>query len=288
MSHPVSKETSFINEEAVAKSREKPVYRSERPWGDLLYEEDELYNRRIASERPNRVRPLQHGRPVTQEQFNTQRTRPWRPPTSDRVSNRPAPYNPAPQREGNQLRNRFMQPSTSRTQVSVPIENFDVSESTPLLSEVGTHVSTFGAASNVGSTLAGLATAAGAAGLGAATVGLVNRIKEKGAVLPGTDYVGPGNPIYEGPAKDATDQTARDHDLIYTEIVKASIRQGWTKLKFDTYVQEADKLAATSFWKNYNDEGKWQAFFGALGLKVKEVIERKTGVIYPSFPGIYK
>lgn len=181
-----------------------------------------------------------------------------------------------------------MQPSTSRSQVSVPIENFDVSESTPLLSETGASVSTFGAASNVGSTLAGLATTAGAAGLGAATVGIVNRIKEKGAVLPGTDYVGPGNPIYEGPAKDATDQTARDHDLAYTEIIKTAIKQKWSLLQYNTAIQEADALAQTSFWRNYEGEGKWQAFVGALGLKVKEIIERKLGVIYPSFPGIYK
>lgn len=160
------------------------------------------------------------------------------------------------------------------------------SEFTPLLS--GT--SAGATATSGGTTAAGIATGGilGAVGLGYGVHKATESIKEHGAVLPGTEYVGPGNPIREGPARHATDQAAREHDLGYTNVLKKAQKNHWTDDKFRREINKLDEITKNQFWSVYKNEGAWQALVGALGLRIKQAVESKTGVLYPSFSGTYK
>lgn len=127
---------------------------------------------------------------------------------------------------------------------------------------------------------------AGVAGLvGAVTVASLDSSRDSGYTLPGTEYVGPGNPIKEGPARHGTDQVARDHDIGYRDVIANAKAGKWSEATFRSAIRALDVEASEAFWREYNTEGKWQALVGNLGLRAKVLAEDVVGQIYPSVPG---
>lgn len=165
-------------------------------------------------------------------------------------------------------------------QVNIPIESFDIDESVPLLASAN---SAAGSAAGIG---AGAGAIAGGLVLGAGTTALVNRIKSKGAVLPGTDYVGPGNPINIDAPRSAVDVIAKEHDIGYQD-TEDRVAKG--ELSEDEFVRQIDFLdnrAIEQFAEQFKTGGEWQAFLGKYGLWLKNRIERVLGrPIYPQFSG---
>lgn len=195
---------------------------------------------------------------------------------------------PVQQQEGSDsVRDRIPESTpergTSDTRIDIP----ESSERVPLLQSAGT-----AAAAGSGAGLSGLQTgfagALGVAGggiLGAALTQLKSRADEKGYVLPDSEYIGPGNPIPIGAAKNPTEQIARDHDLGYGEVLQKAYGKKWTFDKFNREIRKLDDVAWGKFWERYGDEGDWKALVGYLGLRAKAAVEKHTGVIYPSFTG---
>lgn len=172
-------------------------------------------------------------------------------------------------------------PRPADTRIS--IEPLEVSESVPLLGAAG------GASVSGGITGSTLATGAGlvggALGLGAATSAVVNRIKEKGAVLPGRDYIGPGNDIRIDAPRSGADAIAKEHDIDY-ENLTYQLRAG--KVTTDDFIkniQHADRTAVEKFAEWYDTTGDWDAFIGKYGLGAKRWIESVVGHVYPFIPG---
>lgn len=125
-------------------------------------------------------------------------------------------------------------------------------------------------ATGAGAVTAGVALGAGAYGISK----LLERTEKKGAVLPYSDFIGPGNPIPIGAAKSPQDQVAKKHDLEYEEI---SHKRQKTD-DFNKAVKEADIKAINEF----DAINHWQAKIGATGLRIKQTVEGAIG--HPLYP----
>lgn len=168
----------------------------------------------------------------------------------------------------------------------------DVGETTGLL-EGAAGGATLGAGSIAAETAGTAATAVGTAllGGGAAVIGgtvgkvLENAWSGKGAVLPGSEYIGPGNPIHIGPARNPADQVAREHDLGYDDLVKNPFKKRKT---FHEQVQDLDNTAIKDFDKAYEETGNINAKIGSIGLGIKRKVEDTLGYpLYPKQPSKY-
>ena len=173
------------------------------------------------------------------------------------------------------------------TSGNAPIGNagstaFELSESVPLLAQTG---NTAVQAVTGGSAVAGAASIAGGLALGAGTSAIINRIKDKGAVLPGTDYVGPGNPINIDAPRSAVDAIAKEHDIGYQDFQNRAESGDLSEQEFVEGIDFLDNKAIHQFAERFKSGGEWQAFLGRWGLWLKNRIERITGPIYPKFPG---
>lgn len=162
---------------------------------------------------------------------------------------------------------------------SIPIESFEISESVPLLATPSATSLTTGAiATGVGLSAAGLT-------LGAVTNKAINSIKTHGAVLPGTEYVGPGNPINIDAPRSEVDAIAKEHDVGYQDFQDRAERGELTEQEFVEGIDFLDNKAIQQFADRFHTGGEWQAFLGRWGLWLKNRVERVTGPIYPKFPG---
>ncbi len=155
------------------------------------------------------------------------------------------------------------------------IELADLSETTPLLEgavDVGT------AAAGVGEVAASSGTTATVlGGLGAGVIGatagaaIYNKVTSSGATIPGTKYIGPGNPLDNGDPVSNADEDARQHDIAYSK---------------GGDVSEPDQLAINQFTDHFVDNPlDIPALAGSIGLRTKQFVEKKTGQIYPSVAG---
>lgn len=92
-----------------------------------------------------------------------------------------------------------------------------------------------------------------------------------GATLPGHNYIGPGNPLENGPAVNKTDQIAKVHDYAYSNA------------KTEQDVFDADWKAIKEFGEEAIIHKSIPAVLGVLGLGGKTVVERIRGKpFYPS------
>ena len=136
-----------------------------------------------------------------------------------------------------------------------------------------------------GGVVSGLGAAGAATALGVGTTALVNRIKNKGAVLPGTDYVGPGNDIKIDAPRSGSDVVAKEHDVGYADLQHRAELGQLSEQEFVEGIDYLDNTAIQKFADNFKSSGEWQSFLGRWGLWLKNRIERVTGPIYPKFPG---
>ncbi|GFR07578.1 uncharacterized protein TNCT_481971 [Trichonephila clavata] len=162
------------------------------------------------------------------------------------------------------------------------------SESTPLLegAKVG---------GKIGSTLTSVGTpgllATGTligTGLGIGIKKVVDSVKKHGAVLPGSEYIGPGNPMPIGAAKDTADQIAKSHDDDYDKASKWRPKSNIPKFTdqeihdhFEKLIQTADAKAIKPFYENFKNELDMRSLMAAGGLKTKQILENVFGVVYP-------
>lgn len=162
-----------------------------------------------------------------------------------------------------------------------------MSETVPLL---GTAAG--GTVSGTSGLVAGAGAIAGGLAAGGITASVVNRIKEKGAVLPGTDYVGPGNSISIDAPRHESDAIAKDHDVGYQEAVRTATAHSTDALRgsqFETFkntIRNLDESAIQKFKAHWDRDGKWQSLVGRWGLEAKQFLEDIFGhTLYPQFPG---
>jgi hypothetical protein len=170
----------------------------------------------------------------------------------------------------------------------------EVTETTGLLSG-GTAAAAGGTAlfGGAGSTLGTGATLAtgilGATAIGAGAYGIkkiVDRAHDKGLVLPNSEFIGPGNPIHIGAAKNPSEQTAKEHDINYTNLINHAKENHISEKEFTNQVHQFDQRAIEEFEKDWKETGNWHAFAGKYGLKVKQAVEQLYGKsIYPSHSG---
>lgn len=161
----------------------------------------------------------------------------------------------------------------------------DIGESVPLLEGAAGGAAALGTgvaegASTVG-TVVGTTLLGGGAALVGGIVGKVidNAKKGKGYVLPNSEFIGPGNPIPIGAAKNSADQTAKVHDAGYRDLLENPPKKQKT---FHEAVQKLDNEAIESFKKNYEQDGHLNAKVGEVGLSVKRKVEDTLG--YPLYP----
>lgn len=185
--------------------------------------------------------------------------------------------------------------NNSTPEEQVPIEPFDeiidipegVSETTGLLSGATAAGATFGGATSAVGTIGTAATGilAGTA-IGIGGKALYDRISEKGAVLPNSEFIGPGNPIHIGAAKNPSEQAAKEHDVNYTNLINYAKQHEISQKDFTERVHQFDQAAIDLFEKDWQETGNWHAFAGKYGLKLKQAVEKALGeTIYPRNPG---
>lgn len=85
-------------------------------------------------------------------------------------------------------------------------------------------------------------------------------------LLPGYHYLGPGNPLPNGPDVNSADSVAHKHDIEYQNATKPSD------------IRKSDLKAIKEFAKT----GYLGGLIGAAGLSAKYAVESVTGVLYPN------
>lgn len=165
------------------------------------------------------------------------------------------------------------------------LENATSSASTAI--ELGTEAAAIdGITTGIGTYGAGIT--AGAIGTGLAIGGvaigaqaLYKRTQKKGLVLPGSDFIGPGNTVPIGAAKSPADQVAKVHDVEYSNIIA---NNSLSKEEHFKAVQDADRKAIQDF---ANVPGL-HARIGEYGLKAKASVENTLKrPLYPQCKYLY-
>ncbi|KAL0120458.1 hypothetical protein PUN28_008284 [Cardiocondyla obscurior] len=186
------------------------------------------------------------------------------------------------QRQGTSSSSRLPVHGSNNPTGQINIDIGSVSDTVPLL---GTAGSTSLGSSGV---VSGLASAGGALTLGGITAATVNRVLDKGAVLPGTDYVGPGNKINIDAPRHESDAIAKEHDIAYDRLYKGASASKNSEderyAQFEKAIRSADKEAIQKF-KSHWDRRQVATLVGQYGLRVKGFLEDLFGhPLYPSFP----
>lgn len=103
----------------------------------------------------------------------------------------------------------------------------------------------------------------------AATGGLIaSKAYHSGIQVPGTHYVGPGNPIDSGAPTSGVDADAREHDISYSH--------------HNTDISASDTRAINQFGDHVAESHLDGAgIIGYVGLQAKKAIEKHTGQLYP-------
>lgn len=91
--------------------------------------------------------------------------------------------------------------------------------------------------------------------------------------FPGHRYLGPGNPVINGPPVDEDDRIAQLHD------------QAYERAGSDSDIRAADRIAIGRFASDFLTTGNWHSAVGAFGLGAKYLGESAVGVQYPSMSG---
>lgn len=90
-------------------------------------------------------------------------------------------------------------------------------------------------------------------------------------LYPGHNYLGPGNPLENGPTVDNADKIAKRHDYEYHNA------------STEKQVFESDEKAVSEFSRDFVTHPNLPSLAGAVGLSLKHGIEKNiTGVLYPT------
>lgn len=90
-------------------------------------------------------------------------------------------------------------------------------------------------------------------------------------LYPGYHYLGPGNPIENGPTVNSTDKIAKKHDISYE------------KAKYSYEIYNSDKVAIHEFLKDFKLTHRFSDLVGAAGLEIKTLFEKVINhTLYPN------
>lgn len=89
-------------------------------------------------------------------------------------------------------------------------------------------------------------------------------------LIPGYNYLGPGNPLDNGEPVNELDADAQQHDIDYENAISAD------------QIHEADKKAINKFRQHLKSSNATAASLGIAGLNSKLGVEKVFGVRYPS------
>lgn len=104
----------------------------------------------------------------------------------------------------------------------------------------------------------------------------------KGYIYPGYKYLGPGNPLNQGPPVNKLDAAAKKHDEKYHKITEY-YKKTKNKQRFEQEIADADEefieeVATFAPEGPYDTVAKWIAYGG---IETKHILEKYTGIIYP-------
>lgn len=88
-------------------------------------------------------------------------------------------------------------------------------------------------------------------------------------LFPGHNYLGPGNPLDNGPSVDNADEIAREHDYSYEN----------ARSSFD--IHKSDLKAIGQFGYDFVKDPNLASASGFVGLGAKKYLETYTGLTYP-------
>lgn len=115
---------------------------------------------------------------------------------------------------------------------------------------------------------------------------IADRVAERGATLPNSEYIGPFNPISVGAARNAGEQAAKTHDVNYQNLIDYAKTNEISESDFRGRVHSFDQSAIDEFDADWKNTGNWHSFVGKYGLKGKVAVEKAIGKqIYPQHPG---
>lgn len=104
-----------------------------------------------------------------------------------------------------------------------------------------------------------------------------------GLTLPGYDYIGPGNKVFNEIPKNPGDVIAQSHDISYSLISNKSALGEISKEEFIKQIQDLDDRTGNQFYNEYLVSGNWGSLIGAVGLKAKYAVEKLFGTVF--YPG---
>lgn len=99
-----------------------------------------------------------------------------------------------------------------------------------------------------------------------------NQSQNRGLLLPGHNYIGPGNSMPNGPPIDIDDAIAMQHDIEYEKAESADDIRRMREL-----IYQADVKAIFDFYKEWKDNYNWHALIGSAGLTLKAGFELLLG-----------
>ncbi|XP_049955448.1 uncharacterized protein LOC126471369 [Schistocerca serialis cubense] len=109
-----------------------------------------------------------------------------------------------------------------------------------------------------------------------------SNLGHKGYNLPGSDYVGSGNPINIDAPRSGADAIAKEHDVGYDNLLKEARERPFTEEEFRQRVQQLDAKAIIDFAIDWSHTRNWHSFVGKYGLKLKTAVEQRIGkTLYP-------
>lgn len=215
----------------------------------------------------------------------------WRQNAEQRQRNR---YQPGYQKpsEGTELRQRRPTSTTTQTRPDAPSveeSNFGGLSRSHVPSGSGSSASLL-PRTLPNPTVGVNPVAVGAAGavVGLAAGGIISsavKLRNEGATLPGSDYIGPGNPIHIDAPKDEADAIAKEHDVEYDRILRYAQTHDITYTDFVNQIRAADKVAQDKFRDDFATSSNWRSYVARHGLRLKSAVERTVGHIYPPKPG---
>lgn len=157
--------------------------------------------------------------------------------------------------------------------------NIDIPETTSLLGNTaGIATAGGGVSASLPAIGTGIAIGGGAVLAGGIAAVIKKGQSGEGYTLPGSEYIGPGNPVNIDAAKNSADQTAKEHDIEYGRIEKTPL----SDIDFKQQVIDADNTAIDNFEKNWKEDGHINAKIGSIGLQVKQNVEHLVG--HPLYP----
>ena len=75
-------------------------------------------------------------------------------------------------------------------------------------------------------------------------------------MLPNSEFIGPGNPIHIGAAKNSAEQAAKEHDVNYTNLIEYAKQHEISQKDFTERVHQFDQSAIDAVYRDWETDRK--------------------------------